>query len=74
MAQAIELTLTSQCQSVKDERTIGFSSNPLADLSNIKQRMPFVLRAAARFDEMLNDSNRGALEQSIRKIASSGEA
>ncbi|UCP08701.1 hypothetical protein K5R88_23230 [Pseudomonas sp. MM213] len=74
VAQAIELTLTSQCQSVEDERTIGFSSNPLADLSDIKQRMPFVLRAAARFNDMLNDSNRRALEQSIREIASGGEA
>jgi hypothetical protein len=74
VAQAIELTLTSQCQPVEDGRTIGFSSNPLADLSDIDQRMPFVLRAAASFDGMLNDGNRGALEQSIREIASGGEA
>lgn len=74
VAQAIELTLTSQCQGVEDERTIGFSSNPLADLSDIKQRMPFVLRAAARFNDMLNDSSQGTLEQSIREIASSGAA
>lgn len=73
-AQAIELTLTSQCQPVEDGRTIGFSTNPLADLSDINQRMPFVLRAAASFDGMLNDGNRGALEQSIREIASGGEA
>ncbi|VVN38111.1 hypothetical protein PS662_05290 [Pseudomonas fluorescens] len=74
VAQAIELTLTSQCQPVEDGRTIGFSSHPLADLSDINQRMPFVLRAAASFDGMLNDGNRGALEQSIREIASGGEA
>lgn len=74
VAQAIELTLTSQCQRVEDGRTIGFSSNPLADLSDINQRMPFVLRAAASFDDMLNDSNRGALEQSIREIALGNEA
>jgi len=74
VAQAIELTLTSQCQRVEDGRTIGFSSNPLADLSDINQRMPFVLRAAGRFNDMLNDSNRDALEQSIREIASGGPA
>jgi hypothetical protein len=31
--------------------------------------MAFVLRAAARFDEMLHDDNRSALEQSINEIA-----
>lgn len=70
VAQAIELTLSSQCQRVVDGRTIGFSNSPLADLSDIKQRMPFVLRAAARFDELLNDTNRSVLEQSITEIAS----
>ena len=74
VAQAIELTLTSQCQRVEDGRTIGFGSNPLADLADINQRMPFVLGAAVRFDEMLNGSNRDQLEQSIREIASGGEA
>jgi hypothetical protein len=69
VAQAIELTLASQCQRVDDGRTIEFSSNPLADLSNIKQRMAFVLRAATRFDEMLGDGNRRLLEQSIKDIA-----
>jgi hypothetical protein len=67
--QAIELTLASQCQGVEDGRTIGFGNNPLADLSDVEQRMVFVLRAAARFDEMLHDNNRSALEQSIKDIA-----
>jgi hypothetical protein len=31
--------------------------------------MAFVLRAAARFDQMLNDGNRAALAQSIGEIA-----
>jgi hypothetical protein len=70
VAQAIELTLASQCQRVEDGRTIGFGNNLLADLSDIDQRMSFVLQAAARFDEMLHDNNRGALEQSIGRIAS----
>ena len=72
VAQAIELTLTSQCQRVEDGRTIGFGNNPLADLSDIKQRMAFVLQAATRFDQMLSDHNRSALEQSINEIASGG--
>ncbi|NUU34067.1 DUF2515 family protein [Pseudomonas sp. C2B4] len=72
VAQAIELTLTSQCQRVEDGRTIDFGSNPLADLSDIKQRMAFVFQAAERFDQMLSDDNRSALERSISEIASSG--
>lgn len=69
VAQAIELTLTSQCQRVDDGRTIDFDSNPLADLSDIDQRMKFVLRAASRFDLLLKGSNRALLAQSIREIA-----
>ncbi|MFL1528570.1 DUF2515 family protein [Pseudomonas sp. O230] len=74
VAQAIELTLTSQCQRVEDGRTIDFGDSPLADLSDIKQRMEFVLQAAARFDQMLGDHNRYALEQSINEIAASGSS
>ncbi|WP_191636194.1 hypothetical protein [Pseudomonas fluorescens] len=36
-----------------DGRTIGFGNNPMADLADLHQRMPFVLKAAARFDELL---------------------
>ena len=69
VAQAIELTLASQCQPVEDGRTIGFGNNPFADLSDYQQRIAFVLRAAERFDEMLRDENRPLLEQSIKDIA-----
>ncbi|MHA3738010.1 DUF2515 family protein [Pseudomonas sp. Eth.TT006] len=69
VAQAIELTLTSQCRRVEDGRTIDFDSNPLADLSDLDQRMEFVLRAAARFDQMLNDGQAATLAQSIGEIA-----
>ncbi|MEB0091255.1 hypothetical protein QN408_08395, partial [Pseudomonas sp. CCI4.2] len=69
VAQAIELTLASQCQPVEDGRTLEFSSNPFADLSDYKQRIAFVMQAAARFDEMLGDGNRPLLEQSIKDIA-----
>lgn len=72
VAQAIELTLTSQCQRVEDRRTIGFGNNPLADLSDLGQRMTFVLQAAIRFDQLLSDHQRSALEQSISEIAARG--
>ncbi|VVO15292.1 PAAR domain-containing protein [Pseudomonas fluorescens] len=68
-AEAIELTLASQCRRVDDERTIGFGNNAMADLSDIHQRMPFVLKAAARFDVLLHDSNRYQIEQAIQDIA-----
>lgn len=71
-AQAIELTLASQCQRIDDGRTISFGSNPFADLSDIKQRMPFVLNAATRFDHLLNSSSRNHIEKSLRTIASVG--
>lgn len=70
IAQAIELTLTSQCKSVSDGRTIGFSTEAFADLSDINQRMVFVLKAASRFEQMLHDSNRDELVRSISEIAS----
>ena len=72
VAQAIELTLSNKCQRADDDSTIGFSDNPLADLSNVEQRMEFVLRAAKRFNTMLHDHNRSALEQSIKEIAQAG--
>lgn len=72
LAQAIELTLASQCKAVDDGRTIGFGNNPLANLADINQRMAFVLRAANRFDQMLHDVNRDALTQSIKEIAAGG--
>ena len=55
-----------------DGRTIGFSNNPMANLSNIEQRMAFVLKAAAQFDELLHDGNRHRIEQAIRDIAAGG--
>lgn len=72
VAEAIELTLTSQCRRVDDGRTLGFGNNPLADLSDPEQRMPFVFRAAARFDELLHTGWRARIEQSVREIAAGG--
>ncbi len=70
-AEAIELTLASQCLRIDDGRTIGFGNNPMANLADIDQRMAFVLKAAARFDELLRDSNRHRIEQAIQDIAAS---
>ena len=69
VAQAIELTLASQCRPVDGGQTIEFSNNPIANLADIEQRMAFVLRAADQFDQMLNDENRDSLAQSISEIA-----
>lgn len=71
-AQAIELTLASQCKPVKDGRTVGFSDSPFANLTVVKERMAFVLRAAKQFDQLLNNANRAQLEQSIKVIAEGG--
>ena len=68
-AAAVELTLASQCSPVDDGRTVGFSNDYFADLADIDQRMPFVLKAAAQFDELLNDGNRYLIEQAIGDIA-----
>jgi hypothetical protein len=59
-------TLT-QC--LDDGRTISFGSNLMADLSDILQCMAFVLKAAARFNELLQHPDRYLIEQAIRDIA-----
>jgi uncharacterized Zn-binding protein involved in type VI secretion len=71
-AQAIELTLASQCRPIEDGRTIGFGNNPIANLADIKQRMAFVLKAAQQFDDLLLSDKHEQLEQSIREIAVGG--
>ncbi|MDE9541763.1 DUF2515 family protein [Xenorhabdus bovienii] len=73
VTQPVELTLASQCKRIDNERTITFSNyNPIADLSDVKQRMPFVLKAADRFDELLRGSKRSLIEESLQDIASWG--
>ncbi len=71
-AEAVELSLASQCRRVDDGRTIGFSNNLNANLADINQRMPFVLRAAKQFDDLLHSDQRKLLEHSIRDIALGG--
>ena len=41
----------------------------MTNLSDLHQRMPFVLKAAAQFDELLHDGNRYQIEQALRDIA-----
>ncbi|KAA6172534.1 PAAR domain-containing protein, partial [Pseudomonas marginalis] len=62
VAQAIELTLASQCRPLSDGRTIEFSNSPTANLADIDQRMTFVLKAAAQFDELLHSTERHRIE------------
>ncbi|CDG18624.1 DUF2515 family protein [Xenorhabdus doucetiae] len=70
VTEPVELTLASQCRRVDDDRTISFSDKkPYANLADVNQRMPFVLKAAERFDEMLHNSNRNLLEKSLKNIA-----
>lgn len=68
-AQAIELTLASQCRPVNDGRTVEFSNNPIANLADLEQRMVFVLRAATQFDTLLQGSERHRIEQALEDIA-----
>lgn len=70
-AAAVELTLASQCRPSEDGRTVGFSNDYFANLADIHQRMPFVLKAATQFDELLRRSDRHLIEQAILDIASS---
>ncbi|WP_124950178.1 DUF2515 family protein [Sulfuriferula thiophila] len=68
--EAVQVTLASECRLPEtDPRTVGFGNNPLANLADLNQRMPFVLRAAKRFDDMLHNLNRSLLEQSLQRIA-----
>lgn len=70
--EAIQLTLSNQCQPLNDGRTETFSSSPFADLSNVKERMRFVNYAAARFDQLLHSNMAGLIEQSIVEISQGG--
>jgi hypothetical protein len=65
MGEALTLRLDTR-------RCIDFVNNPFDDLSDIKQRMAFVLRAAAQFDRLLQRDKRHEIEQSIRDIALGG--
>jgi hypothetical protein len=55
-AREIQLTLANKCTvNGLPARTEGFSGAPMANLADPAQRMAFVTRAAARFDQLLHD-------------------
>ncbi|MNY63767.1 hypothetical protein D3C86_2007740 [compost metagenome] len=55
-----------------DGHTIGLDNSLMTNLSDLHQRMTFVLKAAAPFDELLHDGNRYQIEQALRDIAAGG--
>lgn len=69
VAQPVELTLANQCESLNDDRTIGFDGGIAANLADREQRMEFVLRAARQFDDLLKGPARSQVEQAIKNIA-----
>ncbi|MBT0569016.1 hypothetical protein KIK84_01630 [Curvibacter sp. CHRR-16] len=73
MAEAVQLTLASQCKPLSDGRTVSFSNEASADLADPKQRMAFVLKAAEQFDKLLAAPHtRSQIEQSLQVIAAGG--
>lgn len=71
LATEIQLTLANQCSlPSSDRRTVSFSHSSIANLSNINERMVFVLRAANRFNELLDGAyEKHQVEFAIQKIA-----
>jgi hypothetical protein len=67
----IQLTLSAQCK-VKDGWTSYFPRLKSAKLWVVAERMQFVYRAAARFDELLRGRERRYVEESLRTIAAGG--
>lgn len=70
-AEKIELTLSAQCKS-RDGFTLPFSADKYAKLWVAEQRMKFVLKAAERFNKLLNGPERPRVEESIRAIGAGG--
>lgn len=64
----IQLILSAQCKA-KDGWTSYFPSVRSAKLWVVAERMQFVYRAAARFDELLRGRQRFYVEKSLRAIA-----
>jgi hypothetical protein len=70
-AREIQLTLANQCTVAGANAQIEiFSKQPLANLADPNQRMAFVMRAAERFHNLLQDPiERHSVENSLRLIA-----
>lgn len=69
LEQPVQLTLANQCAPLQDGRSIEFSTSAFANLANLDERMPFVLRAARQFHNLLKSGNRHLIEQSIGEIS-----
>ena len=77
---AIQLTLSAQCSINNSKQTVNFTNNSetiatqiSANLADPDQRMPFVLRAADRFNTLLHDpKERPVIEKAIKTIATNG--
>lgn len=59
----------NQYAPLQDGRSIEFSTDAFANLANLDERMPFVLRAAKQFHNLLRNGNRQLIEQSIGEIS-----
>lgn len=70
-SREIQLTLANQCTVTgANARIERFSGQPLANLADPIQRMAFVMRAAERFNDLLNDPvEKYLVESSILVIA-----
>lgn len=71
-AAEIQLTLSSECRSKSPTFGVFFSKDCRAKLYDPAQRMPFVIRAAKRFDELLKGPEKNHLEASVNDIAYAG--
>lgn len=69
LEQRVQLTLANQCVPLQDGRSIEFSTSAFANLANLDERMPFVLRAARQFHNLLKNGNRHLIEQSLGEIS-----
>ncbi|HWJ94234.1 MAG TPA: hypothetical protein VNT33_05885, partial [Telluria sp.] len=69
--QEIQLTLSAQCRA-KTGLTSWFAKDRCAKLWDVEQRMQFVLRAADRFNELLNGPARSRVRDSLYAIAEGG--
>lgn len=67
--QPVQLTLANQCSPLNDGRSVAFSNSFTANLANLEERMPFVLRAARQFHGLLHSPRGDVVKQSIREIA-----
>lgn len=67
----IQLTLSAQCNA-KDGLTSYFPRARKAKLWVVGDRMKFVIRAAGKFDNLLQGKNRPLVDESLQVIASGG--